>query len=52
MVRQIQCQLRFTGSTDKPTWKKGFGRVIAVDIRPTGTFQKLPADQFEEMEKD
>ena len=22
MVRQIQCQLGFTGSTDKPTWKK------------------------------
>ena len=44
MVRQIQCQLRFTGSTDKPTWKKGFIRFIAVDIRPT--FQKLPADQF------
>ena len=33
MVRQIQCQLRFTGSTDKPTWKKGFIRFIAVDIR-------------------
>ena len=44
MVRQIQYQLRFTGSTDKPTWKKGFIRFIAVDIRPT--FQKLPADQF------
>ena len=44
MVRQIQCQLRFTGSTDKPSWKKGFIRFIAVDIRPA--FQKLPADQF------
>ena len=49
MVRQIQCQLRFTGSTDKRARKKGFIRVIAVDIR--FTFQKLPADQFEEMEK-
>ena len=49
MVRQIESQLRFTGSTSKPTRKKGFIRVIAVDIR--FTFQKLPADQFEEMEK-
>ena len=44
MVRHILCQLRFTGRTGKPTWKKAFIRVIAVDIRPT--FQKLPADQF------
>ena len=49
MVRQIQCHLRFTGSTNKPTWKKGFVRVIAVDTRPT--FQKLPADQFKKWRK-
>ena len=44
MVRHILCQLRFTGRTGKPTWKKGFIRVIAVDIRLT--FKKLSADQF------